>query len=348
MADFELKVNGRTFSGFKDITATLGIQCGDSFNLRVTDKWGAAAELREIKNGMKCTVLLGGQVVITGRVDDSQPGYSADAHDIVISARDATGDLVDCAALHKTGEWHGSKLDAIAKDLCAPFGIKVTVSAGVNLGAPFNLWKIEPGETAFECLDRACRYRGVVLMADGIGGLQLTQAGAGGGAAGELRSGENILLCEPRFSWKERFSDYYVQGQGAGSDEAWGADVAQMQGHAVDQELKDAGIYRPTVMIADDQGTVSSLQTRAENQRTTSAAKSQAITYTVQGWDVAGKIWRPNTKVHVVDKKLPLDVTWLITEAEYSRKEEAGTLTRLTVMPKEAYTAAAIPQPEQW
>lgn len=348
MADFALKVNNNTFSGFKDITVTLGIQCGDSFNLRVTDKWGAAAKLREIKPGMACSVLLDGKVVMNGRVDDGQPGYSADAHDIQISGRDRTGDLVDCAALHATGEWHAAKLDQLAKDLCAPFGIKVAVASGVNLGAVFNLWKIEPGETVFECLDRACRYRGVVLMADGAGGLILTQAGAGGNAAGELVTGENILLCEPRFSWRERFSDYYVLGQGAGSDQAWGADVAQMQGHAVDDELKALGIYRPTVMIAEDQGTVSSLQTRAENQRTTAAAKSQETAYTVQGWDVSGAIWKPNTKVKIKDTKLPLDVTWLISEVEYSRKVETGTLTKLSCLPKEAFTAAAIPQPEQW
>ena len=78
--------------------------------------------------------------------------YDRGAHTIAVRGRDATGDLVDCSAASKPGEWKDARLEEIASALCEPFGIRVTRE--VDTGAPFARFRIEEGESVFEAIER--------------------------------------------------------------------------------------------------------------------------------------------------------------------------------------------------
>ena len=129
---------------------------------------------RVIRPGDACRVQLDGDAVIQGWVDVVTVDYDARGHTLSVRGRDTTGDLVDCSAATEPGEWKDARLEEIAAALCAPFDIGVTVADDVDTGEPFARFRIEEGESVFEAIDRACRFRAVLPRSDGEGGLILT------------------------------------------------------------------------------------------------------------------------------------------------------------------------------
>lgn len=331
MPNVELRVNGSYYGGWKSIRIERGMeQIAGTFELSVTDRWAEHSEVRQINPGQSCQVLIDEAVVITGYVDTVAPDYDKQQHGITVSGRDKTGDLVDCAAIYKSGAWSGRTLEQIAIDLCEPFGIKVL--RNVDAGTVLKPFSINEGESVFECLERAARMKAMLLVSDGLGNLVLTRAN-NGAAVAELVEGENILSARGEFSWKDRYSQYIVKAQGVGTDDFYGESVAQQQA-----ESKDAAItrYRPLIVLAEDQGTGATLSQRAEWERNVRMGRGNRATVTVQGWAHDGKLWQPNTMVHVRSPRLYADLDLLIVAVTFLLDDQ-GTRTELQLCRREAF-----------
>lgn len=322
----ELRVNGNYFGGWQSVKVELGIeQLAGTFDLTVTDKWNTTQGQRamQIRPGQACELLIDRQTVITGYVDDTGPRYDKQSHSINVTGRDRAADLVDCSAIYKSGQWSNKKLEQIAADLCKPFGIQVMTVA--DTGAAFESFSIQEGESVFETLERAARMRAVLLMSDGLGNLLITRAGTVRAPAG-LAEGENILTAEGTFSWKDRFSDYIVKGQAQGNDEHYGETVAHPSGTVKDNVINR---YRPLIITAEDQGSNATLKQRAEWERNVRAGRGARATISVQGWDVGGQLWKPNTITRLYSPLLYADMDMLITSVGYSLDDDTGTLATL-------------------
>lgn len=345
MSTVTLTVGGTRYSGWQSIHISRGIeQVAGSFNLAVSEKFDGLKNPRPIKAGDKATVAIDGDVVITGHVDVVAPQYDAHQHTLQISGRDATGDLVDCAAVHKSGGWTNRTLAQIARDVAKPFGIGVKVET--NVGKPIKSLTIEPGETALETLDRAARYRGVLLMSDGLGNLLLTEPRKGGAAPAALELGKNILSASGHVSLVDRFATYIVKAQQSGSDSTFGAAASGPSAQVVDAVMQ-ALRYRPTVILCEDQASAADCKLRAEWQRTVAAARSRQVVYTVVGWRANMKLWQPNTTVPVTDAYLSLKETRLISQVDYTLDEQ-GARTELTCTLKHAYDVQTTPEPDPY
>lgn len=333
----ELKVNGKLFAGWQQVRIERGIeQIAGTFDLTVTDRWNTdqGQQAFEIKPGQGCEVLVDGQTVITGYIDTVNRSYDANSHQISVSGRDKTADLVDCSAIFKSGQWSGKRLEQIATDLTAPFGIAVT--AAVDTGSVIPVLAIQEGESVFELLERAARMQAVLLVSDGKGNLVLTRAGKERAPA-DLLEGGNILSADGEFSWKDRYSDYIVKGQRVGNDEDFAETVAQQA-----EGVKDAGInrYRPLIVIAEDQEGNATLKQRAEWERNVRKGRATRGTITVQGWGVNGTLWQPNTITRMQSPLLAADLDVLIVSVSYSL-DDSGTLTTLQVANPSAFDLIA-------
>jgi len=331
----ELKVNGNIYGGWKSASIPFGIeQISNSFEISVTDRWAGQDNPYPISIGSACQLLLDGETVITGYVDDNTPQFDANSHAISIVGRDKTGDLVDCSAIHKTGQWVNATLDKIVRDICAPFGIKVIINA--PLGDRFTTFSIQEGETAHECIDRACRMRAVMPTSDGKGNLVVTRAQSGAPVA-ELAQGDNILYGRGDFSMRERFSHYYIKGQDRGSDD----DIDSPESHTqVSATSTDSFVkrYRPLIVLAEDKGAHATFKERAEWERNVRRGRSARATVRVNGWrNVKGELWRANTLVHVVSQHLGADANLLIVGGTYILDETQGMVTELSLVGREAF-----------
>jgi len=327
-----LKAGGLVYFGWKSLRAETGIeQCAGAFELGVMDRWAGQAQPWQIKPGDSCELQINGQTIITGFADLARPTITKMSHGIQVSGRDRTMDLIDCAAIFKTGQWKRARLDRIARDIASPFGIEVVVADGVDVGAAFDSFNIEEGERAFETIDRAARMRAVLVTTDGTGRLILS-APSSKKTGAVLRQGFNVLDAWLELSWKERFSEIIIKGQGKGSATSYGSQVAH--GRA---SIKDDAInrYRPLIVIAEQHGLSPSFAARAEWERNVRRGRGTRATVKVQGWTYQDNsstngetVWRPNMLVEVDLPYLGLHQDLLIAKCEFAL-DDGGSTTML-------------------
>ena len=349
MSDVTLTVDGLIYGGWKSVSVRRSIETiSGTFSLSVSERWPGQQALKAILPGQKCLVTLDGETVITGYVDDVAPAYSATSHEVSIDGRDVTSDLVDCSAIHSPGEWQGLRLEAIVTILAKPFGI--TVTAVTDTGEPFRSFGIEPGETAFEAIERACRMRAVLATSDGRGGLNIIRANKTNGntsrASVALKRGENILEASGRLSHRDRYSQYIVKGQQpSGADQIPPEQLAQIRGEATDPGTRR---YRPLQIIAEQSVDGASAQDRAIWEANVRAARARRISVVVQGWRERpdGGLWSPNRLVRLSDDWLAIDQDMLIVGVTFS-KGDRGSRTELSLMPPGAFELKAEPEPEE-
>lgn len=338
MTDLTLLVNGEAFSGWTAARVARGIdQLASAFDLELADRWLRSGV--PVHDGDACSLLLNGEVVVTGYVDDVEVSYDAASHRLAIRGRDRSGDLVDCAA--PAGHIIGQSLLEHAKTVCAPFGISVAVSGSVpGLTKKFESTVPQEGETAYERLDRLAKHRGVLLMADGKGDVVITRAGTQRVPI-SLVLGDNILSGSASTSQRDRFYKYTVKAQAPESDNLSGADASQAQATALDPHVRK---QRETVILADETADSADCATRAKWEASVRAGRALRAVYRVAGWTYDGRtLWPINHRVPVNDPFAGIARDLLIVSITYSL-DDAGEQTELTVMPPEAFEIGALPE----
>jgi prophage tail gpP-like protein len=335
-ATAQLLVDGTAFAGWTHVRVTLGIdQIAGTFELGVSERWPSQDTPRLIAPGARCQVVIDRQSLIHGFVDEVTARYDAASHEISVSGRDATADLVDC---HLAGGHHVNRtLLSLAEQLCKPFGIPVSRAANVRDAGIVADVRFEFGESVFEALERIARLKGVLLMADGRGGLVLARAGVARVKTALVR-GENILEASGTLSFRERYSEYT-----AIADPPSGA-AAGAAGPRASVWDDACGRFRPCVVRADDESTREALRTRATWERHVRAGRSVEVSLRVQGWHHADGLWTPNTLVRVRDPWLRLDDDELLIRSVTYALDENGTTCELALTLPAAYLPDTLPQ----
>lgn len=334
----ELLVGGRVYGGWKRVEVQRSIeQMAGGFILELTHRWPGVDVAPGLREGLPCQVLLGGDVVITGYIDQFEPDLSDANCAIRVEGRDKTGDLVDCSAVHKGGQWANVPLERIVRDIALPFGISVVLQPGLNQGAPFKSFALEDGERAFDAIDRACRLRSVLCTSTALGEVWLGDAGDTETGV-TLQEGVNLKRISATHSWKDRYSRIIVKSQTAGDDESSGAAVAQLRSEATDEEIDR---YRPLIVQAEHGDNRASLSERARWEIGVRMGRGKRGKAVVVGWRMGangteGELWQPNTLARVISPRMNLDMDVLIVSCVYTLTEQ-GALTELTFSRPEAF-----------
>lgn len=341
MADVRLTVNGTEFLGWKNVRIERGVDSiSGVFGLEVSDRWSAAAQPWMIKPGSECVLAVDSVVVITGYVDVVRPAFDATTRSLQISGRDKAADMVDSSALNDPDGWSEVTIGKLATELAKSFGITVVDESGD--AQPFHLAKIQPGETAFEILERYSRQRGVLTISDGTGKIVLTKPGQKR-ADVALEQGKNIKAASGTADYSQRFHEYLVTGQTAGTDDIFGTEAAQVEGKARDAEIRSA---RRLLITAPNSADAENMQSVAAWEAIVRAARGSPLTITVQDWyqTPGGRLWQPGEIVQVRSAwlQIPEPVDFLINSVRFSKSDSDGTLTELELLRPDAYQ----PKPE--
>lgn len=337
--EITLRVNGINYGGWLDVEITAGIERQSrDFNLSVTRTWPGAKELpRRVKPFDICEVFIGDEKVITGYIDATPIRYDDTNIGVTVRGRSKTADLIDCSAKYTTGQWRNRKVESIAADLAKVYGLEVVTE--INTGAVVIEHQIEPGETAFESLDRLLTARQLLSTDDENGRLVLIDAGSGGRASNALVYGENILSADTALDYKDVYSEYKCIGQRSGNDFDSGETVATINATELDKTIPR---YRYLLIKESGQVTNQECKDRVHYEHLFRAAKALETTYTVQGWRQSdGSLWKTNQLVRVTDPVIGFDDELLITEVTY-KISEAGTICILKVIPANAYSATKL------
>jgi len=337
--ELKLVIRGQVYRGFESISVTRTLEAAaGSFSTTVNTKkpW-------PILPGDELTLFLGTQQVARGFVDKVAPELAESGRRIQVEGRDRTAELVDCSAdLELGSEWDRSPLEQIVGDLCGPFGIQVVNELPAI--EPFPLFSLQPGETAWEAIERACRLRGILAFANGAGNLVLTRP-TRTREDELLREGFNIKAASASLDYSERFNEIIVRGQQFGTDEAYGEQAAQLEGKAFDPAIR---LQRRLVILAEGGVSDGSAQLRAQWEATTRAARSTKVTIELQGWSQrSGKLWAPNQLVPVDVPSLELAGDLLVSSVTFGLSDVEGSTTRLELMRPDAFTPQPIVEEEQ-
>jgi prophage tail gpP-like protein len=334
--EIRVAVNGTSYGGWKTAAVSRSIDslCGQ-FDMGLMDRWSIGQELIEIRPGDACQALIGDEPVMTGYVDSVAPAISAGEHSVNISGRDKTCDLVDCSAEIESFEMIGLTLAEIAGLICGKFdGLGVDVRTDV--GQPFARFAVQPGETAYSCLDRAAKQRGVLLTTDPDGRLALSARGVFERTGDALVQGRNILAASANFDMRDRFSEYTVNGQTPAFDDGADDPEADQIGIARDVNVMRR---RPLILTAEAWTLPDAARTRAENECCSRAGRAVKANVQVAGWrQSSGALWQPGLKVMITAPALYFDsVELVVSSLRFTFSDGGGTVTELELTRPDAY-----------
>lgn len=352
-------INSTTYTDFISAQITRSVSnIAGTFTLTLRDKWRFEDDSWPFVPGTKIQLQAGSfpqkSAIVTGFIDRVEVSVSAEDREIVISGRDKTGDLVDCAPDLKGSEFKNLSLLDIAKKLCEPFGIGVTFvgtqksgsvvqSPGAASIAPsvskktkpkFN---IRPGESVFNILHDLVKEAGYLMFPDEFGDLIIfdrTTAGLSKSPV-PLTQGENILSAQAVYDFSDRYSLYIVKGQSYGTDNFSSTNSTEPEGRASDCAIDR---YRSTVVISERNVDKAGAQKRAEWEATTRATRSTDVRCVVQGWSRPdGSLWSINELVTVHAGFIGIGDDMVVNSVAFSKNTSGGTLTTLGLSRKDSY-----------
>lgn len=337
----ELRIAGSAYPRWVDVRISMALsQVAWKFDLTFH---GPAADVEPLpfEEGDACAIAVYDSELFPAYLQEVNQDADATTASAQAVGLSTTGDLVDCAAIHKGGSWQNRTLTQIASDLCAPFGVKVR--ADVDVGRAFERFAIQDSETVHEALVRGARMRGLLIMTDIDGALVFTRASSTP-ISTVLERGVNLLSGGTRLS-NERFSKYIVKAQSSGTDTWSGAKAAGGKAEVTDDTVKR---YRPIIVHAEGGEAGSRLKDRALWERNTRWGKSREYRARVRGWSHRDGIWTPNTLVRVRDARFGVDEKLVVSAVNLSFGNDTGEIAEMTLTRREAFDVEPlVPKPKK-
>lgn len=285
---------------------------------------GGGDRPRLIRQGDRCEVSIGRELVLTGYVDATPIRWDAKEIAVAVSGRSLTADLVDCGADNKPGQWRNQSVLRIVQALAQPYGI--AVRSELEAGGALAEHTIKPGETVFESIDRLLRLSRLLSTDDARGQLVIARPGSAGRAADRLEHGVNLINGDAPLDFSKVYSEYVAKGQRAGTDDVYGVDASE-----IEARVSDDRVTRKRVLVLHERGqmTPELARQRVAWERENRISKALQTSYEVRGWRQSnGALWRHNQIVRVVDPLVGFDRDLLITEIEYSLSEKGAPRQR--------------------
>ena len=339
-----LEINGVEYTNFTEANVTLALDtlANDfSFDAVLPD-----GEDLNIKGGDACTITVDGDLVLTGYVENITGHYTASGHNVVITGRDKTSDLIDSSIDVIDDIRDSVTLKEIIEKVIAHIGADIAV---VNNAAPAPFNKAEdiiaplPGDNAFMFVEQYAQKRQVILTSNAAGDVVITnsQETSGGGVLQNAIKSNTNNIVEASWSYMagNLFNRYINKGQldpvaldfaGATS----GDGIVSQRGEDEDTDIR-RGRQLVTVLatgFSDDQ-----LLGRAKWSKKIRQSRSIAYSCHVQGFkNTAGKLWAVNTVVSVVDEFANINQDLLINSVQFLYGA-GGSRTLLTLVPAGSY-----------
>lgn len=334
-------VNGETFQGWKSVSLDKSIEnLSGSFSIAFSDRWSGQSKPWPIREQDNIEIQVNKKPISVGFVDSVSGPYSASSHELGISGREKTADLIDNSAIVDTMSWKSTTFRNVVRALTAPYGISFDI-INANPSDKF-AFAVQSGESVFENLTRLAAKYGL-LMRTAVDGSLLFESPAWRRPETGIAIGYNIKSASFSYDAANRFSKYIVRGQDSGDGSSgWGKKKpAQASGQAT-----DPGVKRNRVLLiqAETNATNKSAKRRAEWERDIRRAKALKVEVNVQDWfqTDSNQLWEPGIKINTYIPEFELnDMELLIDSVSYTQDETGGTNARLSLVHPDSY----LPEP---
>jgi len=348
--DVTIQVGSNRFVGWQNVTITRSCEAmPNTWSLTASAEFLQGAALAGTRPGQSCLIYIGSDLVITGKIDRRSIPIDARNHQVTLSGRGITRNLVDCSAdlLNdpgiRGGQINGANALDVAAKLCKAYGITAR-SAVSDLGIAIPSFQVPLGETPYQIIESVARYAGYLVYEDVFGRLVLDRIGTSQHASGFTLPGNVEAINEER-SVDGRFSTYVVVYSGVDQTADLGG-LANRRATILDDTL---GEYRLRIIVSEQiaptpagQQTIDNdaiAKQRANWEKARRIGRSQGASITCDSWrDSSGTLWTPNWLATIDAPAADIsNATWIIGSLTF-RKDMTGTHTDLILMPPDAFS----------
>lgn len=348
--DVTIQVGASRFVGWQNVSITRSCESmPNNWSLTASAEFLQGPALAGTRPGQSCLIYIGSDLVITGKIDRRSIPIDAHDHQVTLSGRGITRNLVDCSAdlLNdpgiRGGQINGANALDVAAKLCKAYGI-TACSAVADLGIAIPSFQVPLGETPYQIIESVARYAGYLVYEDVSGRLVLDRIGTSQHASGFTLPG-NIEAINAERSVDGRFSTYVVVFSGVDQTADLGG-LANRRATILDDTL---GEYRLRIIVSEQiaptpagQQTIDNdaiARQRANWEKARRIGRSQAACITCDSWrDSNGTLWMPNWLATIDAPAADIsNATWIIGSLTF-RKDSSGTHTDLILMPPDAFT----------
>lgn len=289
-----------------------------------------------VQAGDKVVVRVGGDTVLSGRIDRVQTATEKGAKTLTIQGRDDAGVLLDCSApLFNAQEM---ALSQIIEKIVKPLGL-----ANIRIDAAktdkTHKVQIEPGSRAWDALAQYAEANGLWpwLEPDGtlvVGGPDYTAAPVAELVLRLNGQNNNIKRLEVSRDMAARYSEVTVLGQSHSGKH-------NIKATAKDEAVK---LHRPLIVIEPDVDSQAQAERKAKKRLADSRLEGLTITATVQGHRTDnGMLWQPGQRINVLSEPDGLDAVYFLMARTFMGGRGQPTETVLTLKEDGAWVLDADP-----
>ena len=357
--DVLVEINGQAYDGFLSFAISRDFKSlAGEFSLACAPKAAFPLEVNQT-----CRIVLNGEPIINGFIEKMQISYSSSAHNLIVSGRDKTCDIIDShvgpkmsfnkslllsdiiqASLDQLGI---NNINILSNVAITPFESNVTIGADI-------------GTTHFQFLSKFCAMKQVILTTDGDGNILLDRASDKSISTwllNELNSEKNnISEGQAIYDFSKVFYSYtgYSTINPNSAQDAITTPYQAMNlpiKPAYNTSLPPRRHTRKYIFLPESISTVDDMNKRVQWQADTDKANAMMYACKVAGFtaETDGVLWKPNMLVNVVDTFTGVNGQFLILSVryEFAPGNTGGATTSLTMVSPEAFKLQSDKEQEQ-
>lgn len=287
----------------------------------------------KLKPGDKASVSLAGQTIITGLVYMRQGVIDRETRQVQIGISSMGQAVMASTVDGEPGQYVNQTLQQIGSAVFGKVGVNFTVKASGD--EPFPRVSEHIGESRFAFIERLCRMQNMHMIDDGTGGIVAFRGSDGSGLI--IREGFNIERGRILLKNNDHVDEIVVKGHDANNDSA------DANRSPTGQTSVDPPVNRPFKIIAEEMGSSSLMQKRANHQGDWDKYMQEDGDITVPGWlsYPDGDLWWNH-----VTNKVMVQAPSLLPENEYKfmikavvhrQSNEGGTTTDILLCREDGF-----------
>jgi len=342
-----LTIGGIEYREWSSVSVTRSLEAAAaSWQMTVSERLSQRGDPLGIVPGSACVVQVeptSGQgiilPVVTGYVDSIVNAVSPDSHDVGLSGRSRTCDLLDCT-IGAPHAYPPMSILAIAGDLASDYGVTVTADPPGIADRLVPRFAPDPVSTIYESIERLARMEALLVTDDVAGDLVLRRISADMLPVAELRNPGQVESASVTCDAAGLYTDYELIRQRGPYGADVGAPLAMLTSSAADDTLRRSRLLR---LAAESVMTRQQANDRIIWESATRSGRATKYICTVGTWRTApdGDLWTPGTVLTVVDEFLNVDTPLLLVSVDLTYDVAEGTHAILTLAPVAGYILLA-------